>query len=314
MGEFLVRRLLLAIPTLLLSMTLIFVLARIAPGDPALVILGDQATKESLDLLRAKLGLDEPLLVQYRDFLGGILTGDLGRSLVTGKSVWSELLAVLPYTIELTLAALFLGVLFGVPLGVYAAVHRNLWPDMAARLFSLAGLSFPAFVTAILLLLVFAIQLPWFPVISAPRVDDPIDRLRNLVLPAFNLGLIMTAYVTRVARSSMLNVLGEDYIRTARAKGIGGSAVLWRHALRNAMIPVATVVGLYLGTMLGNSVLTEIVFNRPGLGKLLLGALGQRDYTMLQGLMVFFAGVIVLANAATDIAYGIIDPRVRYKS
>jgi ABC-type dipeptide/oligopeptide/nickel transport system permease component len=185
---------------------------------------------------------------------------------------------------------------------------------MAARLFSLAGLSFPAFVTAILLLLVFAIQLPWFPVISAPRVDDPIDRLRNLVLPAFNLGLIMTAYVTRVARSSMLNVLGEDYIRTARAKGIGGSAVLWRHALRNAMIPVATVVGLYLGTMLGNSVLTEIVFNRPGLGKLLLGALGQRDYTMLQGLMVFFAGVIVLANAATDIAYGIIDPRVRYKS
>lgn len=314
MGELLLRRLLLAIPTLLLSMTLIFVLARIAPGDPALVILGDQATKESLDALRVKLGLDQPLLTQYLDFLGGIVTGDLGRSMVTGKSVWSEVLAVIPYTIELTLAAIFLGLLFGVPLGVYAAVHRNEWPDTAARLFSLAGLSFPAFVTAILLLLVFAIQLPWFPVISAPRVDDPIDRLRNLAMPAFNLGLIMTAYVTRVARSSMLNVLGEDYIRTARAKGIGGSAVLWRHALRNALIPVATVVGLYLGTMIGNSVLTEIVFNRPGLGKLLLGALGQRDYTMLQGLMVFFAGVIVLANTATDIAYGVIDPRVRYGS
>ena len=167
--------------------------------------------------------------------------------------------------------------------------------------------------SAILLLLVFAIQLKWFPVISAPKVDDPLDRLRHLALPAFNLGLIMTAYVTRVTRSSMLNVLGEDYVRTARAKGIGGSAVLWRHALRNAMIPVATVVGLYLGTMIGNSVLTEIVFNRPGLGKLIVSALNQRDYTLLQGLMVFFAGFIVLANAATDIAYGIIDPRVRYQ-
>ena len=313
MGEFLLRRLALAIPTLILAMTAVFVLARIVPGDPALVILGDQASQEALAALREKLGLDRALHAQYLDFLGGILTGDLGRSLVTGKSVWAEVLAVIPYTIELTLAAIVLGVLFGVPLGVHAAVHRNAWPDTLTRLLSLAGLSFPAFVSAILLLLVFAIQLKWFPVISAPKVDDPLDRLRHLALPAFNLGLIMTAYVTRVTRSSMLNVLGEDYVRTARAKGIGANAVLWRHALRNAMIPVATVVGLYLGTMIGNSVLTEIVFNRPGLGKLILGALNQRDYTLLQGLMVFFAGFIVLANAATDIAYGVIDPRVRYR-
>lgn len=313
MGEFLFRRLALAVPTLILAMTVVFVLARIVPGDPALVILGDQASQEALAALRDKLGLDRALHVQYFDFLGGILRGDLGRSLVTDKSVWAEVLAVIPYTIELTLAAILLGVLFGVPLGVYAAVHRNALPDTLTRLFSLAGLSFPAFVSAILLLLVFAIQLNWFPVISAPKVDDPLDRLRHLALPAFNLGLIMTAYVTRVTRSSMLNVLGEDYVRTARAKGIGASAVLWRHALRNALIPVATVVGLYLGTMIGNSVLTEIVFNRPGLGKLILGALNQRDYTLLQGLMVFFAGIIVLANAATDIAYGLIDPRVRYE-
>lgn len=313
MGNFLLRRLALAIPTLILAMTAVFVLARIVPGDPALVILGDQASQEALAALRDKLGLDRALHVQYFDFLGGILRGDLGRSLVTDKSVWAEVLAVIPYTIELTLAAILLGVLFGVPLGVYAAVHRNALPDTLTRLFSLAGLSFPAFVSAILLLLVFAIQLNWFPVISAPKVDDPLDRLRHLALPAFNLGLIMTAYVTRVTRSSMLNVLGEDYVRTARAKGIGASAVLWRHALRNALIPVATVVGLYLGTMIGNSVLTEIVFNRPGLGKLILGALNQRDYTLLQGLMVFFAGIIVLANAATDIAYGLIDPRVRYE-
>ena len=313
MGNFLLRRLALAIPTLILAMTAVFVLARIVPGDPALVILGDQASQEALAALRDKLGLDRALHVQYFDFLGGILRGDLGRSLVTDKSVWAEVLAVIPYTIELTLAAILLGVLFGVPLGVYAAVHRNALPDTLTRLFSLAGLSFPAFVSAILLLLVFAIQLNWFPVISAPKVDDPLDRLRHLALPAFNLGLIMTAYVTRVTRSSMLNVLGEDYVRTARAKGIGASAVLWRHALRNALIPVATVVGLYLGTMIGNSVLTEIVFNRPGLGKLILGALNQRDYTLLQGLMVFFAGIIVFANAATDVAYGLIDPRVTYK-
>ncbi|MBL0141651.1 MAG: ABC transporter permease [Betaproteobacteria bacterium] len=313
MGEYLLRRLALAVPTLLLAMTAVFLLARVVPGDPALVILGDQASLEALAALRAKLGLDRSLPVQYFEFLGGILRGDLGRSLVTGKSVWSEVLAVIPYTIELTAAAILLGVLCGVPLGVYAAVNRNRLPDMLTRLFSLAGLSFPAFVSAILLLLVFAIQLRWFPVISAPKVDDPIDRLRHLALPALNLGLIMTAYVTRVTRSSMLNVLGEDYVRTARAKGIGANNVVWRHAVRNALIPVATVVGLYLGTMIGNSVLTEIVFNRPGLGKLILGALNQRDYTLLQGLMVFFAGFIVLANAATDIAYGIIDPRVRYR-
>lgn len=313
MGEFLFRRLALAIPTLILAMTVVFLLARVVPGDPALVILGDQASAEALAALRGKLGLDHPLHVQYVEFLGGILRGDLGRSLVTGKSVWAEVLAVIPYTIELTLAAILIGVLLGVPLGTYAAVHRNALPDTLTRLLSLAGLSFPAFVSAILLLLVFAIQLRWFPVISAPRVADPLDRLLHLALPAFNLGLIMTAYVTRVTRSSMLNVLGEDYVRTARAKGVGTRAVLWRHALRNALIPVATVVGLYLGTLIGNSVLTEIVFNRPGLGKLILGALNQRDYTLLQGLMVFFAGFIVLANAATDIAYGIIDPRVRYK-
>ena len=310
---YLIRRLVLAIPTLLLAMTMVFVLARVVPGDPALVILGDQASAEALAALRERLGLDRPLFTQYLDFLGGILQGDLGRSLVTGKSVWSEVLSVIGYTIELTLAAIVIGVVLGVPLGMYAAVHRNKLPDTLTRLISLAGLSFPAFVSAILLLLVFAIYLKWFPVISAPKVDDPLDRLKHLALPALNIGLIMTAYVTRVTRSSMLNVLGEDYVRTARAKGIGGSAVLWRHALRNAMIPVATVVGLYLGTMIGNSVLTEIVFNRPGLGKLILGALNLRDYTLLQGLMVFFAGFIVLANAATDIAYGFIDPRVRYR-
>jgi glutathione transport system permease protein len=311
MTRFLLRRLLLAIPTLLLAMSAVFVLARVVPGDPALVILGDQATPESLAALHQRLGLDRPLAAQYLEFVRGIATGDLGNSLVTGKSVWSEVSDVLPYTIELTIAAIVLGILWGIPLGAFAAVNRNRWPDTLVRLFSLAGLSFPAFVTAVLLLLVFSVQLHWLPVISSPSSGDLIEHLRNLALPAANLGLIMTAYITRVTRSSMLNVLSEDYIRTARAKGIGRSAVLWRHGLRNALLPVITVVGLYLGTMIGNSVLTEIVFNRPGLGKLILGALNQRDYTLLQGLMVFFAGLIVLANAVTDIGYAAADPRVR---
>ncbi|MBX6369692.1 MAG: ABC transporter permease [Rhodospirillales bacterium] len=308
---FLLRRIALAIPTLLAVMTAVFVLARVVPGDPAQVILGDQATAEALAALRQRLGVDRPLPAQYVDFLSGILRGDLGTSMVTGKSVWAEVLAVLPYTIELTLAAILLGILFGVPLGVLAATRHNRLPDALTRVLSLAGLSFPAFVSAVLLLLVFAIELRWFPVISNPRSGDLLERLQHLALPALNLGLIMTAYITRVTRSSVLGVLGEDYIRTARAKGIGRRAVLWRHALRNALIPVATVIGLYLGTMIGNSVLTEIVFNRPGLGKLILGALNQRDYTLLQGLMVIFAGFIVLANVATDLAYGLIDPRVR---
>jgi ABC-type dipeptide/oligopeptide/nickel transport system permease component len=218
---------------------------------------------------------------------------------------------VLPYTLELTAAALLIGVLFGLPLGTWAALRRNAWPDYAGRLISLTGLSFPGFVSAILLLLAFAVQLRWLPVMST-ATSDPVDHLRNLALPALNLGIIMTAYITRVTRSSMLSVLGEDYIRTARAKGVRGGRLVLRHALRNALIPVVTVVGLYFGTLIGNSVLTEIVFTRPGLGKLILGALTSRDYALLQGLMVVFAAFIILVNTLTDLAYGLIDPRVTY--
>ena len=201
----------------------------------------------------------------------------------------------------------------GVPLGVWSALHRNALVDYVTRVVSLLGLSFPAFVMAIMLLLVFAIQLHWLPVISSGGDGSLGDRALHLVLPATNLGIIMAAYITRVTRSSMLEVLGEDYIRTARAKGVPSAAVVWRHCLRNALIPVITVVGLYLGILIGNSVLTEIVFNRPGLGKLIVGALTQRDYTMLQGLMVVYTFVIVVVNLLTDLTYGFIDPRVKYQ-
>jgi len=312
MIRFALKRLLLAIPSLFVMLTAIFVLVRLVPGDAASVILGDQATEASLRVLRARLGLDQPLHAQYLSFLGAVLTGDLGQSLSSGRSVVHEVLMVLPSTIELTLVSIVIGVALGLPLGIAAAVGRNSWVDYVSRLVSLMGLSFPAFVSGILMLIVFAIHLGWFPVLNSNN-GDPLERLRNLALPALNLGMIMMAYVARVTRSSMLGVLGEDYIRTARAKGVAPMRLVLRHTLRNGLIPIVTVIGLYFGTLIGNSVLTEIIFNRPGLGKLILGALNSRDYTLLEGLMIIFAVCVIVVNTLTDIAYGLIDPRVKYK-
>lgn len=311
MTRFFLKRLLTAIPTLLAMLTVVFVLVRLVPGDPAMAILGDQASQASLNALRVQLGLDQPMHVQYLDFLGNVLSGDFGKSLSSGKPVLAEVAEVLPYTLELTAAAMLIGALFGVPLGVLSAVNRNRWPDYVTRLLSLAGLSFPGFVSAILLLLAFAVYYRWLPVVSAAS-SDPTTHLRSLALPAINLGLIMAAYITRVTRSSMLSVLSEDYVRTARAKGVRPMSLIVRHGLRNALIPIVTVVGLYFGTLIGNSVLTEIVFTRPGLGKLILGALNSRDYTLLQGLMIIFATFVIIVNMLTDLIYGLVDPRVSY--
>jgi peptide/nickel transport system permease protein len=312
MTAFVVRRLGFACVTLFAVLTLVFVLVRIVPGDPAQLILGDQASREAIEALRHRLGLDVPITQQYIVFLTGALRGDWGVSMVTGQPVIGEVLRVLPWTIELTVVSLILGVAIGVPAGVYAAIHRNRFADYAVRISSLLGLSFPPFVAAIILLLVFAIALPWFPVISA-RSGSLNAWYQSITLPAVSLGLITAAYVTRVTRSAMLEVLSEDYVRTARAKGVPWNKVVWRHALRNALIPIITVVGLYLGILIGNSVLTEIVFSRPGLGKLLIGALNQRDYPMLQGMMVIYTLVVVLVNLLTDLTYGFVDPRVKLK-
>jgi len=311
MLQYIVKRLLLAIPILVAVVTLVFFVVRMAPGDPAQVILGDSASQESLTALRAELGLDRPILVQYGEFLFSIIKGDLGDSIIRKQSINSMIAEVLPYTIELTLAGVLVGVILGLPLGVFSAVFRNSAADYGVRIMSLLGLSFPAFYSGILLLLAFAVYLGWFPVISDPDMGNMGERLYMLVLPAMNLGLIMMAYVVRSARSSLLETLGEDYIRTAKAKGLPGFIILYKHALKNALIPVITIVGLYLGVLVGNSVLTEIVFNRPGLGKLILSALDERDYSLLQGLMVIYAFIIVLVNLITDLTYGLVDPRIR---
>ncbi|EUB99926.1 ABC-type transporter, integral membrane subunit [Rhizobium sp. CF080] len=310
---YVIRRLLLAIPTVLAMLTMVFVLVRLVPGDAAVAMLGDRASAATLQTLRAQLGLDQPIAVQYVRFLTDMLSGDFGRSMTSGRTVLEEVALVLPYTLELAAAAMLIGTCLGIPLGVVAAVRRNRWPDYVSRVLSLIGLSFPGFVSGILMLLAFAVWLQWLPVMSRASTD-PISHLRNLALPALNLGLIMTAYIARVTRSSMLDVMGEDYIRTARAKGVRPTKLILRHALGNALIPIVTVVGLYFGTLIGNSVLTEIVFTRPGLGKLILGALQSRDYTLLQGLMVVFATFVILVNTATDIIYALVDPRVSYAS
>lgn len=313
MVSFVAKRLAFAVLTLVSVLTLVFIIIRILPGDPALVILGDQASPASIAALRVRLGLDLPLHVQYVQFLWGAVRGDLGHSLITSRPVTEEILAVLPYTIELTAAALALGILLGVPAGVWAAVRRNRIPDYLLRLVSLLGLSVPAFVAAIGLLMLFAIQFRWFPVISAGTGETLLDRVRQMALPTLALALIMMAYITRVTRSAMLEVLSQDYVRTARAKGASQAAVIWRHALGNCLIPITTVVGLYLGILIGNSVLTEIVFSRPGLGKLILTALSQRDYTLLQGMIVVYTLMVIVVNLATDLTYGLLDPRVQYK-
>jgi ABC-type dipeptide/oligopeptide/nickel transport system permease component len=310
MTSFLLRRITLSLLTGFAVLTLVFVLVRIVPGDPAQVILGDLANAEAVQAIRVRLGLDKSMGEQYVEFLTNAVQGDWGNSLATGRPVVDEVMKVLPWTIELTLASLLIGTVIGLPLGVWAAVNRNRMADYVTRLVSLFGLSFPPFVLAVILLLLFAILLPIFPVISA-RTGSVTAWFQSIALPALNLGLIMAAYITRVTRSAMLEVLSEDYVRTARAKGVPDKVVVWRHALRNALIPVITVVGLYLGILIGNAVMTEIVFNRPGLGKLIVGALNQRDYTMLQGMMVIYTIIVVAVNVLTDIAYGIADPRVK---
>lgn len=312
MLNFTIKRLLFSLVTLFAVLTLIFIVIRIVPGDPAQVILGDFASVEATEALRERLGLNKSLILQYWEFISNALQGDWGRSLVSGMSVSGELAKVLPYTIELTVVSLLIGAIVGVPLGVLAAVRRNRAADYITRILSLIGLSFPAFVSAVILLLVFAIELRWLPVISAGG-EGIADTLRNLALPAFSLGLLMAAYITRVTRSAMLEVLSEDYVRTAMAKGVPATTIVWRHCLRNALIPVVTIIGLYTGVLIGSSVLTEIVFSRPGLGKLIVGALNQRDYTMLQGLMVIYTFIVIIVNLLTDLTYGLIDPRVKYK-
>jgi len=308
---YIARRLLSIIPTLLIVGSLVFFIMRMASGDPAVAILGASATQEALERLRAEMGLDRPLLVQYGEFLLNAVRGDFGRSLITGRSVAEQVFRAFPDTLELVFWGMLIGTVIGLPTGIIAGVRHNSIFDYISRIVALLGLSMPAFYLGILLLLAFAIHLQWFPVISAPR-GGFFERMYYTFLPALSLGLIQASFIMRMVRSSLLEVLQEDYIRTAHAKGVHPRRVSYHHALRNALIPVITVMGLYIGTLLAGTVLTETVFNRPGLGRLLVGAIQQRDYPLIQGGLMIYAAVIVVVNTLVDILYGVVDPTIRY--
>jgi ABC-type dipeptide/oligopeptide/nickel transport system permease component len=313
MLRYIIRRIALAVPILLAVFTLVFLVVRVIPGDPAIAALGDYASKEAVEALRERMGLNEPLVVQYVRFLGNLLRGDFGESLISGKPISEQIAYVLPYTLELTFAAVLIGVILGIPLGMFTAMNRNNLIDYLGRIISLVGLSVPAFYFGILMIILFAIKLNVLPAVGGGDLTEtPFASLKYLVLPALTLGLIMTTSVTRLTRSAMLNVLNEDYVRTARAKGLAERVVLLRHALRAALLPIVSITGFWAASLIGDSVLTEVIFSRPGLGKMLVGAILQRDYTALQSVMVIYAAFVVGINLLTDLTYGLLDPRLSH--
>ena len=303
MLTFLLRRLLLAVPVLLGVVFVVMLTVELIPGDAVALMLGEHATLEAVAKLRDYLGLDKPLLVRYVEYVGRLVHGDLGRSIQQNRPVVDELADAWPATLELTIAALIIAAGIGVSAGVVSAVWPNSFFDALARLGSLFGLSMPVFWTGLVLIVVFSLWLPWLPV---GGVGSP----AHLVMPAITLALPSVAMVSRMTRSSVLEVLREDYVRTARAKGVAERLVVAKHALRNAAIPILTLLGLQAGQLMGGAVLTETVFAWPGLGRLMVKAIFARDYVLLQGAVLVFALAFVLINLAVDLAYGALDPRI----
>jgi len=307
-----IRRIMMAIPTLWVALTMIFILARVIPGDPTSAVMGDYVTEKSLEVLKKQMGLDLPLIEQYGLYLYNFIRGDFGNSLITGAPVLKELKNALPHTLELTFTSLLIGMVTGIPLGIFLALKRNSFWDYIGRFFSLAGLSFPSFYIAVLLILLFSMKLDLLPVMGVGSTGDFWDRMHHLVLPSMTLGLLMMSYLTRMTRSTMLDVLGADYIRTAHAKGLRRIKVIFKHALKNASVSIVTVLGIYAGILIGSSVMTEIIFNRPGLGSLIVGSMLNRDYITINSIMTVYAAIVISINLITDLSYGLIDPRIRY--
>lgn len=309
MGAYVLNRVLQLIPVLWLISVIVFAVMHILPGDPAALMLagaeGGAVTPQRLDELRQEMGLNDPLLVQYGRFLGNALVGDLGTSVRFRTEVTGLVLERFPSTLELAISGLFVALLIGVPLGMIAAVRQNTWIDATAMSISYVGASMPIYFLGLVLILLFAFNLRWLPAAGS-------EGWESLILPAVTLGFVSAGLISRLVRSSLIEVLGEDYIRTSRAKGLIERIVLSRHALRNALIPVITIVGLQFGNMLAGAVVTETVFSRPGLGRLTVNAILSKDYPLVQGCVLFLATAYLLVNLMVDIAYAWLDPRIRY--
>jgi ABC-type dipeptide/oligopeptide/nickel transport system permease component len=302
---FIIRRLLLSIPTLLGVLVVAFLLLFVAPGDPVQAMVGERADEETIARLREELRLNDPLYVQFGHYVAGIAKGDLGRSYITNRPIRKDILERFPKTLQLAGAAMLLATLCGVTLGVFSARNPGGLVDRAGLAIAYLGISFPVYWVGLLLILLFAVTLHWLP-------PSGFGGLRYLVLPAVALGMRSIAFLARMTRSSMLDALGADYVRTARAKGLRERIVVGRHALRNALIPIITVLGLDFGAYLTGSILTETIFSWPGLGRYVVNAIARRDLPAIQGSVLFLSAVFVLVNLLTDVAYAKADPRVTY--
>jgi peptide/nickel transport system permease protein len=321
------------IPVLLGVSIVVFFMVRAIPGDPAQILLGQNATQEQVAQLRTQMGLDKPVILQYVVFLRDALTGDLGQSIVTGRAVTTELLVRFPATLELTAFAMLIAILVGVPVGVISAVKQYSILDKVTSVLALTGISMPIFWLAMILVVIFTVELHLlqFPgrlssetsitaITGLVLVDSLLtgnfagfwDGLKHLIMPAVALGTIPMAVVTRMTRSSMLEIMNEDYVRTARAKGVVPWRVVFKHALRNAMLPTVTVIGLQVGLLMGGAIITETIFAWPGVGQIAYESVYRRDYAMIQGVVLYGALLFVLVNLLVDILYGVLDPRVRY--
>ncbi len=312
MFAYILRRLATTIPTMLLVTVAVFVILRLTPGGPAVAMLGERASPEAVAALNRKLGLDRPLPIQYLAWLGHALRGDLGRSAFGNQPVTELIVQRMTPTAELGLFSVIISLVIGIAAGVLSATRHNTPVDAASSFLSILGVSTPSFWLAILLVLVFSIKFPWLPALGyVSPFTDPLTNLKQMVLPSVTLGVTLAAVIARITRGSMLDVLYQDYVRTAHAKGLRDRDVMVRHALNNALIPIVTVVGLQLAGVLGGAVLIETIFALPGNGQLLVTAIFARDFPVVQGIVVVIALIFILINLAVDVLYAVLDPRIR---
>ena len=311
MHYYIIRRLIHLIPVLFVVSIVIFSITMLLPGDPTLAILGDQASQTERLAMRSKMGLDRPILLQYLTWLGNACSGDFGRSLRTQEPVVEMLAARIPVTLQLTLGGILLAVVIGVPLGILAALRRNSWVDVLCSATATSGVAMPYFWTGILLIMLFALKLGWLPPSGyVPMLTAPAENLKLMIMPTLTIGIAMSALVMRQTRTAMLQILSQDFIRTARAKGVSETRVVLRHALRNALIPIITVIGLQVGALVGGAVVTETVFDMPGLGRMVVEGIFERDFAAVQGaILVIVIGVITI-NLMTDLCYAVLDRRI----
>ncbi|MCS5645980.1 MAG: ABC transporter permease [Candidatus Marinimicrobia bacterium] len=306
-----VKRIFLGILIISVAVTLMFCMIHLVPGDPARIMLGPRATPEMIADISMRMGLDQPILIQLMKFFGNILQGDLGMDVISSRPVTAIVFGQLPYTLWLIFSAIFGAMLIGIPLGCYSALHRNTLADRVTGVISVACITAPSFVVALYSLLIFAVTLKWFPAIGAGDKGDLFDQATHLVLPAFAIGISWVGYLSRLVRASMLEVLGENHIRTARAYGLTEFTVVYRYALKIAILPTVTVIGVGMGFLISAAVLTEVVFARPGLGKLIIESITSRNYPVVMGSVLISTVLFVISTTISDLVNAFLDPRIR---